>query len=133
MTAKNSIQSSMTVSEALAEGFVFYGENGQENLDFLEDLTDEKLKVLLSEGSGPFYLSSKQPKEVDLYEGKYICRELVEYATEELSEQGREAVTEVIYRYEHKFDQLIIEIFNAIVKERASCTYEQTDIILKLA
>ncbi len=117
----------LTIKQALAEGYSLCGHDGQEILDHLDYMTEESLKELLK--LGPMYLFSKESTYLAMN-----ATDIWQYVMEcnELSDVGWEDTAEFLDGYSDKLQTLLDEIMAESNKRRVTNTYHQTEIKLIL-
>lgn len=121
-------EKTMTIKQALAEGYHLCGNAGDEIYRDLKDFTEEDLKELLKKG--PIYLAEKEPNSLRFRTAREIWEMIIEDS--ELSEVGSETTSDFLEDYTEEMQALLNKIEKRAEKYKVANTYDETNITLIL-
>jgi predicted GTPase len=121
-------EKTITLKEAIAQGYKFCGDNGQEDLDFIKDISEEDLIERINSGEEIFV--SEKECIINMPDADDVMEHISESICEEVCECGVEEVYNIVNKHKDKIQKLLNEIFDELYKEQATATYEATNIKL---
>lgn len=114
----------LTVSQALAEGYKYCGSQGQELYDDIDSMEDE----LLSENE--YFLAAKEAETLPMPPAKYLLEWLADHACDDLCEHDAEEYPAFLKAYELDFQVILDKIVSDAEASNFVTTRKLTDIIL---
>ena len=119
---------SLTIQEALAQGYEMCGTLDDEYYMQLEGLEDIFVSDCKERGK-PLYLAEKKPIPIETGNADDIFENMLENS--ELAEGCWDNSNEFLNQYKEEMQSLLDKIKEESIKQKASQTYLLTDVLLK--
>ena len=118
----------ITVRQALKEGYKFYGEKGVEEYRFLQDIKDEFDLEAEIKRHGELYLANKECKIYSFPDKDSVVELITDHISDECYEGAYDSIYDIVSDYGLDFQDILDKIKDEIKEKNATHTYESTDI-----